>query len=292
MKKLMFFLLTICLVSLFFQNETSAVVIGGYTFGDNAFPDSATYVSGEVSFRGFTPTGDLSTDLNTALTGHDLSTGISGQSDGDLGYTVELNFLDNYLFNGDGPDLVVFEFGTVEPFDVAIYNPVLDEWTTYLRVTPVDIGSINVGEIDFSVWGITSTAQINKVRISTEHWNNSWVGADINALGGLNSASAPALVGYWKFDEANGSEVLDSSVFGNNGTIYEATRTLGECGKALYFDEDTGADTDYVVVPNSPSIDTSEFTVSCWVSLANITKNNVILDKRNDQHDRNFPVLN
>jgi hypothetical protein len=56
MKRLIIFLLTICLVSLLCPNETSAVVIGGYTFADNAFPDSATYVSGDVSFRGFTPT--------------------------------------------------------------------------------------------------------------------------------------------------------------------------------------------------------------------------------------------
>jgi hypothetical protein len=69
----------------------------------------------------------------------------------------------------------------------------------------------------------------------------------------------PALVGYWKFDEANGSEVLDSSGFG-----------------------------DYVKVPYDPSINTSEFTVSSWVSLADVTRNNVILDKRNGHWDRNF----
>jgi len=44
------------------------------------------------------------------------------------------------------------------------------------------------------------------------------------------------LVGSWRFDEETGSTAKDSSPYGNNGTIYGATRVRGIIGKALSFD--------------------------------------------------------
>ena len=100
---------------------------------------------------------------------------------------------------------------------------------------------------------------------------------------------SPALVGYWKFDESNGSIAIDSSVFGNHGIIRGATRTIGQCQNALNFDG--GADgLDYVVVPNSNSINTNTFTVSFWASLSDLDRHHVLLDKRNGQWHHNYEV--
>ena len=55
--------------------------------------------------------------------------------------------------------------------------------------------------------------------------------------------SQKGLVGHWRFDEETGSTAKDSSPYGNDGTIYGATRVRGIIGKALSFD---GVD-DYVV---------------------------------------------
>jgi hypothetical protein len=71
----------------------------------------------------------------------------------------------------------------------------------------------------------------------------------------------PGLVGWWRFDEGNGSVAKDSSGFGNDGTVYGATWVDGKYGKALSFD----GTNDYVEVPDSNSLDISDaITVSWW----------------------------
>ena len=76
--------------------------------------------------------------------------------------------------------------------------------------------------------------------------------------------SQKGLVGYWRFDEETGSTAKDSSPYGNDGTIYGATRVRGIIGKALSFD---GVD-DYVDCGNDKSLDvTTEATLIAWVKL-------------------------
>ena len=57
------------------------------------------------------------------------------------------------------------------------------------------------------------------------------------------------LVAHWGFDEGSGSIIGDSSVYGNNGTIYGAIWTTGVIGGALEFD---GID-DFVQIPDNLS---------------------------------------
>ena len=102
-----------------------------------------------------------------------------------------------------------------------------------------------------------------------------------------NSAYAE-LVGYWSFDEGSGTEANDSSGFDNTGTVYGGTWVPGKCGSALSFDAGSDGDYDYVDVPNSVSINTSTFTISSWVSLSDLDRIHVILDKRNGQWHHNY----
>jgi len=101
----------------------------------------------------------------------------------------------------------------------------------------------------------------------------------------------PALVGFWNFDEDSEETAYDSSAYGNDGAIEGATPAVGKCGNAaLSFDGGSDGGIDYVVVPNSDSINTSTFTVSCWVSISDLDKSMVFLHKRNGPWYRNFQL--
>jgi hypothetical protein len=87
--------------------------------------------------------------------------------------------------------------------------------------------------------------------------------------------SNAALVGLWRFDEAGGSNVLDSSGLGNNGTIIGEngdvpTRVPSQpgFGSALSFTND-GSDYAYVSIPMSGSLligqtATNPWTITAW----------------------------
>jgi predicted GH43/DUF377 family glycosyl hydrolase len=74
-------------------------------------------------------------------------------------------------------------------------------------------------------------------------------------------------VGYWEFDEASGTTLIDSSGNGNTGTVHGAQWVQGISGNALSFD---GVN-DYVSIPHSSSLDVSghEITVEYWVKFPN-----------------------
>ncbi len=66
------------------------------------------------------------------------------------------------------------------------------------------------------------------------------------------------------FDEESGNIAYDQSSYGNDGTIYGATRVRGIIGKALSFD---GVD-DYVEVADSESLDiTDAITIEAWAKV-------------------------
>jgi hypothetical protein len=70
------------------------------------------------------------------------------------------------------------------------------------------------------------------------------------------------LLGYWKFDERRGVTAIDSSGFGNDGTIVGPTRTPVAAGFALDFD---GHD-DYVTIKADPSLDNLDaVTMTAWI---------------------------
>jgi len=72
----------------------------------------------------------------------------------------------------------------------------------------------------------------------------------------------PTLVLDLPFSEGVGDTVHDRSLYGNHGTIYEASWVDGKIGKALSFD---GVD-DYVEVLHSPSLNiTDVITAMCWI---------------------------
>lgn len=86
---------------------------------------------------------------------------------------------------------------------------------------------------------------------------------------GGGSTICTTLMAEYRFEEASGSNVLDTSGHGNNGTIAGATRTSsGRYGAALYFN---GTDA-LVNVNDSPSLDlTTGMTLEAWVNPSIVT---------------------
>lgn len=83
------------------------------------------------------------------------------------------------------------------------------------------------------------------------------------------SAEDSSLVGYWSFNEGEGSAVKDSSPFGNNGNIEGNPGWVkGKKGYALSFNAEEkkeGEKYDCVLIPSSESLNlTNEITVMAW----------------------------
>jgi len=72
------------------------------------------------------------------------------------------------------------------------------------------------------------------------------------------------LVGYWKFDEVSGTEVTDSSGFGNTGSMAGGDlHTSSNCKKGFCASFDGGT-TKYINIPYSASLRPSSFTILAW----------------------------
>lgn len=72
------------------------------------------------------------------------------------------------------------------------------------------------------------------------------------------------LIGYWQFDETEGTTVLDRSGNSNHGLLINSTRRDGIYGRAV---ELRGRDDSHVSIPGSVSLNslTDQITVTAWV---------------------------
>ena len=89
------------------------------------------------------------------------------------------------------------------------------------------------------------------------------------------------LIAYWRFDEASGTTVTDSSGNSNTGTLVNGgTWTTGKVRNGLRFD----GTNDHVVVNNSASINsiTNRITIAFWANAADLSNDWVTaLQRRN-----------
>lgn len=70
------------------------------------------------------------------------------------------------------------------------------------------------------------------------------------------------MVSYWKLNDGSGASASDS-IGGNNGVVNGTTWTTGQVGGALSFD----GPGDYVIVPNSSSLNPALITIESWIKL-------------------------
>ncbi len=109
-----------------------------------------------------------------------------------------------------------------------------------------------------------------------------------NMMAGLVHAGVdPSLVGWWTFDEGQGTIAHDSSGNGNDGTLTNDPEwTVGHLGGALAFPTTVNA---YVEVPDSPELNPVEtITITAWIN-PEWTGNNRIMQKGSS--DNQFRLL-
>jgi len=91
----------------------------------------------------------------------------------------------------------------------------------------------------------------------------------------VTNLPSEGLVGYWSFDDGNGTTASDSSGNRNNGTLVNGPAWVsGKVGGALDFD---GSD-DYVDIPDSSSLTLSQVSVILWMK-ADVAKNSYLQSK-------------
>ena len=99
---------------------------------------------------------------------------------------------------------------------------------------------------------------------------------DVKIFNRSLSANEVAIAFSVNMDEGTGSDVNDSSAYGNDGTIIGASWTTGISGKALSFD----GSNDYVSFGNSASVDLAcSHSISAWIKLDDTGSYNVIAAK-------------
>lgn len=112
------------------------------------------------------------------------------------------------------------------------------------------------------------TGKMSDTQLATEI-ENLMVSAQSGPTATPVPTSAPALVGYWRFDESSGTTAADSSGKGHSGTVNGATWTSGKIGNALNFD----GTNDYVNVAHSSDfayIATGSFSIAAWVYIPSL----------------------
>ncbi len=157
-----------------FVASANALSVGGYEFDDNAFADSLISYSGNYTFVGG--------NLEQAVTGNNLWTYAFSKSN--FAY-LDVGFIDNYLCNGDGYDLAIFDIGTPDYFGVKVGEITIDYIT---KVTGTFIGSygVNVALIDLDDFGIHSGEFLSNLFLNMYNKNGSTV-PSLAVVGAYNS---------------------------------------------------------------------------------------------------------
>src|ERR1017187_7609808 len=88
------------------------------------------------------------------------------------------------------------------------------------------------------------------------------------------ASAAPSVVGLWRFNEGAGTNALDSSGLGNNGTLTGENGNIPAWvsgqpgfGGALWFTND-GSDHAYVTIPGNGSLQIGETPTNAWTITA------------------------
>ena len=101
----------------------------------------------------------------------------------------------------------------------------------------------------------------------------------------ISNSLLNGLVGWWKFDETNGTVAYDSSGNGNDGNLTNGpTWANGKIGGALSFD---GVD-DRVSVPNTALSGLNDLTINLWTKLVNGSQSHFFLSGASNLEANHF----
>ncbi len=196
-------LLFVCLV-VPSSSSATPISVAGFNFaaGEIAFADDAFLVSGSGVRFNCTAGGTAASSFGEALSGSDVTQCVNVVGGGDG--IVEVLFTDNSIANGAGVDLVIFEVsgpqspGTPDPaerFEVSVFDG--SAYSPFVAFDPIATGfgtpdptlDVFAVQIDLSAFGIAPGSQIDRVRLHLFDNGQGSKGADIAALGALNSGA-------------------------------------------------------------------------------------------------------
>lgn len=185
-------------------SDGAPISVAGFNFpeGEASFADDAFLFSGSGVRFNCTAGGTAAGSYAEALSGSDLTqcVNVSGGGDG----IVEVLFTDNSILNGTGTDLVIFEVsgpqspGTSDPrerFEVSVFDGT--SFTSFAAFDPIATGygtpdptlDVFAVEIDLSDFGVSAGERVDRIRLHLFDNGLGSKGADITALGALNSAA-------------------------------------------------------------------------------------------------------
>ena len=164
-------------------SASAITTVAGISFqDDNAFADTVVSSSGIYALAG-------AATLPAAVTGSSLGKYAYSFS---TGAYLQMGFTDNYLVNGIGADLALFEIGLPDSFAVTINGTTLDYLSSATGYTGTGVTSgkeINVAEIDLSDFGIALGTQLSSIMIGMDVLgNNGTTEPSLSVAGALNSA--------------------------------------------------------------------------------------------------------
>jgi hypothetical protein len=165
-----------CLTIIFTVNPSPAsITIDTITFADNAFADKLVSSSGSWNYNG--------ASLEASVVGSDLSIYAWSFSSSDK---LVLKFTDNFIKNGTGADLAVYEIssgsGSGEPVAITINGITNTYGTNGIGIFAAHVAQINLDDFGIPAGGLVSTLTASGI----DSWN-----VDYAAFGAINSAVVP-----------------------------------------------------------------------------------------------------
>jgi len=183
-------LITICLVvamALVFGIVSAAnatVVVGGYSFDDNAFADYLISSSGSYTTSGGS--------LESCVTGANVYTYAFSQTPGAY---LDLGFSDNYLVNGPGNDLALFELGIPDTFGVSLtIGGTTHTYQTFYTGYSGGDYNLNVALVNLDDFGFATGSLFSHVVIGMDIVSGSGTVPSLAVVGALNSIPEPATI--------------------------------------------------------------------------------------------------
>lgn len=163
-------------------SASAITTVAGINFQDNAFADTVLASSGLYTLGG-------AATLQAAVTGPALTKYALTR---DPGAYIQLGFTDNYLVNGAGNDLALFEYGAPDIFGVSLTIGGITH--TYASVGTGFTGTVdgitynvNVAEVNLDDFGVAAGAQLTSIVVGMGIDNGVTV-PSLGVAGALNSA--------------------------------------------------------------------------------------------------------
>lgn len=173
---------TLCVLAMLVVSLPSAraiTTVAGINFQDNAFADTVISSSGSYTLVG-------AGTLASAVTGSGVNKFAYSSS---AGAYIQLGFADNYLVNGTGYDLALFEYGSASTFSLTIggiTHTYLSAGTGFTSVINGTTYQINVAEINLDDFSVAVGTQLSSITVGMDNSANGV--PTLGVAGALNSA--------------------------------------------------------------------------------------------------------